>query len=117
MEHSLDERRSVLCVTVRGDVDLSTTPRLRRAFLDLDSAGHHHIDVDLERVEFLDSAGIGVLIGALRRARRAGGNLTVSAISPEVADVFSLLGLNLVFAVTSPADNSQAGARASAPPP
>lgn len=89
-------------MTVRGDVDLSVTPRLRRAFLEVDSAGHRQLEVDLQRVEFLDSAGIGVLIGALRRARRAGGNLVVTAMSAEVADVFELLGLDLVFGVSAP---------------
>ncbi len=87
----------MVCVTVRGDVDLSTTPRLRRAFLDLDSAGHTRLEVDLQRVEFLDSAGIGVLIGALRRARRAGGDLVVGAAGPEVGQLFALLGLDRVF--------------------
>lgn len=97
MEHSLDDRRELVSIKVRGDVDLSTTPRLRRAFLDIDTAGHHQLEVDLSGVEFLDSAGIGVLIGALRRARRGGGNLVVTALSPQVAQLLAELDLHPVF--------------------
>ena len=101
-----DDRRDVIEVRVRGDVDLATSPRLRSAFVDLHQRGCHHLEVDLGGVEFLDSTGIGVLIGALRRARQAGGELHLLALSPELDRLFALLGLGAVFGIAPPVDKA-----------
>ena len=101
-----DDRRDVIEVRVRGDVDLATSPRLRSALVDLHQRGCHHLEVDLGGVEFLDSTGIGVLIGALRRARQAGGELHLLALSPELDRLFALLGLGAVFGLAPPVDEA-----------
>ena len=101
-----DDRRDVIEVRVRGDVDLATSPRLRSALVDLHQRGCHHLEVDLGGVEFLDSTGIGVLIGALRRARQAGGKLHLRALSPELDRLFALLGLGAVFGIAPPVDRA-----------
>jgi anti-sigma B factor antagonist len=61
-------------VRVTGDIDLSTAPGLRAA---LNRPGADHVVVDLRGVTFLDSTGLGVLVGALKRLRRQGGSLKV----------------------------------------
>ena len=48
-------------LTLRGEIDVYTAPRLRQAIIDLIDGGANHIVVDMEKVDFLDSTGLGVL--------------------------------------------------------
>lgn len=86
-----------MVVRVSGDVDLATAPRLRASLLDLAGRGHRNLELDLRLVDFLDSSGIGVLLGALRRARLAGGSLRIAACGDELRRLLSLLDLEAAF--------------------
>ena len=52
-------------VSLRGEIDVYTAPRLRQTLIDLVEGGATNIVVDMERVDFLDSTGLGVLVGGL----------------------------------------------------
>src|SRR4051794_41985690 len=67
------ERRCV--VTVTGEVDVETAPRLRSALLSTADQPALMVVVDLRDVTFLDSTGLGVLVAGLKRARENGGGL------------------------------------------
>ena len=58
-------------VTVEGEIDIYTAPRLRELLIDLVSKNNYQLIVNLEKVGFLDSTGLGVLVGGLKRVRRA----------------------------------------------
>ena len=60
-----DSRRPYTVLAVKGEVDVYTAPRLREKLVELVSQGKHQIVVDLEGVDFLDSTGLGVLVGAV----------------------------------------------------
>ncbi len=62
-------------VAVGGEIDVYTAPKLREQLVDLVAAGSHHLIVDMEGVEFLDSTGLGVLVGGLKRVRAHDGSL------------------------------------------
>jgi anti-sigma B factor antagonist len=74
--------------------------------IDLHDRGHHVVELDLSLVDFLDSTSLGVLLGALRRARQAGGDLTVIAVSPAVARLVAILGLGPVLGLPTAAGNT-----------
>ena len=63
-----DSRRPYTVLAVKGEVDVYTAPRLREKLVELVSQGKHQIVVDLEGVDFLDSTGLGVLVGGLKRS-------------------------------------------------
>ncbi|MEX0173448.1 STAS domain-containing protein [Streptomyces sp. LMG1-1-1.1] len=60
---------------VRGELDLVTSPRIRRSVHDAVAGGRHDLVVDLSGVRFCDSSGVGVLIAARRLLRSCGGRL------------------------------------------
>ncbi len=88
-------------VTVKGETDVGTAPQLRTCLRNLVEAGHPSLVVDLRPVTFLDSTALGVLIGARRRCREAGGDLRLVIDSPRVIKVFALTGLTSVFETAS----------------
>jgi anti-sigma B factor antagonist len=66
-----------LVLEIGGEIDVYTAPRLRERLLEMVNSGEKHIVVDLGRVEFLDSTGLGVLVGAHRRLRARDGSLNL----------------------------------------
>jgi anti-sigma B factor antagonist len=82
-------------VRVTGDIDLATAPGLRDA---LNLPDTDHMVVDLRGVAFLDSTGLGVLVGALKRLRRRGGSLKiVTNGAGRVRRLFELTNLSRAF--------------------
>ena len=86
-------------VEVKGEVDLYTAPRLKERMADLTAQGRSQLAVDLEGVEFMDSTGLGVLIGGLKRCREAGGTLALLRPREPVRKVLTITGLDKVFPI------------------
>lgn len=84
-------------VAVAGEVDVATAPKLREQTIALVAQGHHRMVIDLEAVDFLDSTGLGVLVGVQRRVRAAGGELRVVCTTPHIVELFEITGLDRVF--------------------
>jgi anti-sigma B factor antagonist len=84
---------------VGGEVDVYTAPRLRERLVELVEAGARKVIVDLSRVEFLDSTGLGVLVGALKRLRAAGGTLALVCGHERLLKIFRITALDRVFAL------------------
>jgi anti-sigma B factor antagonist len=93
-------------VEAKGEVDLYTAPRLKEQLVQLVGGGRSRIAVDLEQVEFLDSTGLGVLIGGLKRAREAGGELALAGPREPVRKVLSITGLDRVFPIHESVDHA-----------
>jgi anti-sigma B factor antagonist len=86
-------------VEVGGEIDVYTAPTLREQLIDLVSQGHQHIVVDMERVEFLDSTGLGVLVGGLKRVRAQDGSLRLVCTQERILKIFRITGLEKVFPI------------------
>ncbi len=87
-------------VTVRGELDVATSPALRGELHSLVEQGARSIRLDLSGTTFIDSSGLGVLVGALKRLREAEGEtITLSGMQDQVRKVFEITGLTTLFAV------------------
>lgn len=88
------QSKSAALVEVAGELDLHCAPQLRAELSRVIEANvPPKIVVDLAGVTFLDSTGVGVLVGALKRARAAGGSLHFCNPQPRVCRVFEITGL------------------------
>jgi len=87
------------CAVLRlaGDHDVYTAPALRRRMQDLAAKGTVHVIADMSRVDFLDSTGLGVLIGGLRVLRDHDGSLSLVITTRRILRLFELTGLTKVF--------------------
>jgi anti-sigma B factor antagonist len=73
------DKDGIEVVDVEGEIDIYTAPRLRELLIDLVSKNNYQIVVNLEKVGFLDSTGLGVLVGDLKRVRAHDGCSDVCA--------------------------------------
>lgn len=89
---------SVVCHPV-GDLDSPNVSQLRAAFSALAQPGH--VVIDLTEVPFVDSAGLGALVGGVRRVREAGGTVAVFPGRHSVARVLRMVGFDKIVQLTS----------------
>src|ERR1700720_2187392 len=104
-----DTRSPYTVLAVKGEVEVYTAPRLRERLVDLVSQGRLRIVVDLEGVDFLDSTGLGVLVGGLKRLRSNDGDLGLVCTQHRILKVFEITGLTKVFAIHDSVEAAVAG--------
>jgi anti-sigma B factor antagonist len=86
-------------IAVGGEIDVYTAPKLREQIVQLVEDGQYHLVVDMEQVEFLDSTGLGVLVGGLKRVRAHDGSLRLVCTQERILKIFRITGLTKVFPV------------------
>jgi anti-sigma B factor antagonist len=84
-------------IAVSGEIDVYTAPKLREKLVSLAESGSSHLIVDMEGVEFLDSTGLGVLVGGLKRVRAHEGWIDLVCTQGRILRIFRITGLNKVF--------------------
>jgi len=93
-------------VDVEGEIDIYTAPRLRDLLSDLASKNNYQLVVNLDKVEFLDSTGLGVLVGGLKRVRAHDGSLDLVCTQERILKIFRLTGLTKVFGIHQTVDQA-----------
>ena len=96
-------------VAVGGEIDVYTAPKLRDKITELVAAGNYDIVVDMEEVEFLDSTGLGVLVGGLKKVRAHDGSLELVCNQDRLLKIFRITGLAKVFVIHETAEAALAG--------
>ena len=95
-------------VALQGEMDVYTTPRAKEVMLDLLAKGYHHLVVNLQHADYLDSTALGMLVGTLKRVREQGGDLRLVAPPARIRRLLEITRLHLVF----PIDTSEQEATA-----
>jgi anti-sigma B factor antagonist len=86
-------------LTVTGDINMTTSPRMRAALIQAASEQPARLVVDLGGVTYIDSSGIATLVEALQRARREGRQLVLRGLRESIRAVFRLARLDEVFTI------------------
>jgi anti-sigma B factor antagonist len=96
--------RTVVAVT--GEIDVYTAPKLREQIVALVDEGQYHLVIDMSGVEFLDSTGLGVLVGGLKRVRAHDGSLALVCDEERILKIFRITGLTKVFPIFPTVDEA-----------
>lgn len=96
-------------VHVGGEIDVASADRLREQVAHLLAEGRTDLVVDLTDVSFMDSTGLGLLVGTLKRVRLAGGRLGLVVTSERILKVLRITGLTEVFTIHDTLDAALAG--------
>lgn len=84
-------------VAVAGEIDLYNVGALREKLAALHAAGHHLVALDLTAMTFCDSSGLGVLVGAVKRAKAGGGGVSLFGAPEHFLRVLRITGLTRVM--------------------
>ena len=84
-------------LTVRGELDISTSGRLHQELKALLDGGTERVEIDLSGVVFMDSSALSALVGAHDRASRQSQHMTLTSPSPACAKVLGITGLDRIF--------------------
>ncbi len=96
---STDDGADGPLLRVEGEVDVYTSPALRDELYRLIDGGATHVVVDLTEMAFIDSSGLGVFVGALKRIRERSGELELRGLQPSTRKVLEITGLTQVFTI------------------
>lgn len=102
----VQQRDGWVVVALRGQLDVATAPDFRQRLLELQFGPTPRVVIDLDGVEFLDSLGLGVLVGALKRARTHGGELVLVCTRARIRHLLDLTRLSEVVRVVSSVDEA-----------
>lgn len=86
-------------VDLSGEIDVYTSPKVKDAISELIDRGVYHLVINLEKVRYIDSTGLGVLIGGLKRVREHGGTVNLVCNNPQIRKIFDITGLVKIFGI------------------
>jgi anti-sigma B factor antagonist len=86
-------------IEVGGEIDVYTAPKLRDKITELVGNGNYNLVIDMEKVDFLDSTGLGVLVGGLKKVRAHDGSMRLICNQERLLKIFRITGLAKVFVI------------------
>ncbi len=86
-------------IELEGEVDVYTAGKLRDAIREKVEEGEYRLAVDLSKVAFLDSTGLGVLVGGLKRLNPHDGKLAIICDNERILRIFRITGLEKIFTI------------------
>ncbi|MBC7725822.1 MAG: STAS domain-containing protein [Burkholderiaceae bacterium] len=89
-----------------GKLNMVSAPKLRTLVLRVIEGGENRVVVDLSGIDFMDSSGLGALVGCLKSARQAGGDLRIAGPGAQVSMVLRLSNLDRVLACFESAEDA-----------
>ncbi|MHB0912861.1 MAG: STAS domain-containing protein [Armatimonadota bacterium] len=94
-ELDIEVRKSgkVSVLGLSGDLDSYTCSKLRQAIISLINEGDFRVVIDMSGVNYIDSSGLGTLVGGLRRTMEQGGGLALTGAGPQITKVMTITGL------------------------
>lgn len=95
----LKETDAIPVLAVQGEVDVYTAPKLKSRILSLIDNQQYSMIIDLNGVDFMDSSGLGVLVGGLKRVGPHDGSIILVLNRPNILKIFKITGLDKVFKI------------------
>jgi anti-anti-sigma factor len=93
---------ATLILTLGGDVSMHNSPAVRRQVLgSINRDKPARLVLNLQRVSYMDSSGLAVLVEAVQTMRKTGGRVVLSNVQPRVRTVMEIAQLNSIFAIAA----------------
>lgn len=100
METSEKAYKRYTILRVSGRIDADTAPSLEKQLNKVLSKGQYHVVVDLGQVDYISSAGLRVLVSALKKCRRYNrGDVRLAGLSARIKEAFQLVGFDKLFQI------------------
>ena len=96
MEIKMETKDQVTLVVVKGEINISTSPELKKSFEKLTT---NKVIINMANVGYIDSSGLATLVELLKRVKTKGGNLGLSQVSEKVKSLFEITKLDKLFSI------------------
>lgn len=113
MQTTTARHGNVTVLSVIGSLDVMTSPELEKKLDELFAAGEKSLVMDMGRLDYISSAGLRVIMMALKKVKSLGGIIRFSALTKQVMQIFNVAGLSFKVDIFPTAD----AALANFPPP
>ncbi|MEM6291893.1 MAG: STAS domain-containing protein [Myxococcota bacterium] len=110
MRVEVDIKETNVLVTIQGSIDLFSSGALKKELSGLLEKGHNDFLFNLEGVDFVDSSGLGVLVGTFKQVRVGKGDVALANLRPAVKKIFELTRLDQVFSIYESVEDALAKA-------
>lgn len=102
------QQDGVFVIAFGGDIDVASAVTVRDALDRVIAAGHHRIVMNLDEVTFLDSTGLGVMVGRLKAVRDVGGDMHLVCTTARIMRVMAITSLDEVFTIHASTEDAVA---------
>jgi stage II sporulation protein AA (anti-sigma F factor antagonist) len=103
----LEVKQEVLCIRLSGELDHHSADNLREQTIKaIETYGIQHIVLNLAQLSFMDSSGLGVILGRYKQIKQHNGEMVVCAISPSVQRLFEMSGLFKIIRLEPTEENA-----------
>lgn len=96
---AVQEQTGWIVVSIEGEIDLHTSPEIRRELAGHAKAKKAKVLIDLAKVTYIDSSGLATFIEAMQKLRKGGGEIALAGLSETVRHVFEVARLDSVFKI------------------
>lgn len=104
---NLETKEDVLLIRLKGELDHHTAENLRNKVSEvIEKNNIHHIILNLQELSFMDSSGLGVILGRYKQIQSQGGKMVVCSISPAVKRLFDMSGLFKIIQLVDDEQNA-----------
>ena len=97
MQVNIEDKSGVSVVAILGDIDINTSPEIKKSFDRLLGEKKPQVLIDLKGVDYVDSSGLATLVEVLKKLRAYGGALKLANLSDKVKGLFEITKLNKLF--------------------
>ena len=97
MEMHIESHHTIDVLSISGRLDLVSSSALKDTIRQRLADRRKHFILDMEKINFINSSGLGALISALRDIRLTGGRLVLAHMAPYITEIFAITGLTKVF--------------------
>lgn len=94
-----DNERNIWIVKPVGEVDIYTSPKLKEKLLKLLKETETDLLIDGEKLDYIDSTGLGVLISILKKVKESENNIILINLKSNIRKLFDITGLDKVFII------------------
>jgi anti-sigma B factor antagonist len=99
LKHRFDPDKDLWQVTITGEIDIYNSAQLKENLNTLLTEKEADLYIDCDKLEYIDSTGLGALVSVLKRVKQFNGNIHLLHLKPNVAKLFKITDLNKVFVI------------------
>ena len=102
----IDPRKDLTVCHIDGEIDINSSPAIKKSFDKLISQKTSKIVINLSRVTYVDSSGLATLVEILKNMRSYGGRLRIACMSPKIKSLFEITKLEKLFEIMADEDTA-----------